>query len=72
MGAVNRGQTWCLKRGENTFFRRLKGGGGIRTCEITGGEREPLRALTCPHSLFPFSFPPGFSSESLLSFLGRL
>ena len=52
------------------IFEAFKGGGegGIRTCEITGGEREPPRALACPHSLFPFSFPPLFFWSSSFFF----
>ena len=59
MGAVNRGQTWCLKRGENTFFRRLKGGGGGGEFgrAIKRGEKGTpfvLSRVRIPSSLSPF------------------
>ena len=55
-------------------WQALKGGreGEILACEITGGERELPRSFACPHSLFPFAFPPGFSSKCPISFLGCL
>ena len=46
----------CIPSSLSPAWQALKGGkeGGIRACEITGGERELPRSLECPHSLFPF------------------
>ena len=82
MGAVNRGQTWCLKRGENTFFRRLKGGGGeFGRARSRGGKGNPfvLSRVRIPSSLSPFLrafllnlfFLFQDASEMLKNFLGR-